>query len=319
MSWISLNLTILPPMTTFTLLLGLFSFWALFGSFCGVLMDEPVKGRSFWTGRSECLRCHHILRWHELIPIVSYFLQKGRCRECHCHIPISVIYIEVLMAFLWMILGWFFVAHWYGIAALSTHLVCISCLVMLALVDLKSLTIPDRLSLPMIVIVLIALSVQYFFAVDLRLPSFDMALWWALFGMSFYMIQMLAPAMITVIRQRDMARYIDLLLFPFVTPLWLVARILLWEKYADRMFPSFMTIDDLPTWVGGWDIRLGILVWLILGPVSIAWSIGIGYTAGSLFYCIRKLIFKKDLTVLPVAPLILIGVCVTWVVRVYVG
>ena len=164
-------------LSLFFIALGLGILGAFFGSFCGVLMEEPVEGRSFWTGRSECLQCHHILRWYELIPIVSYFLQKGQCRTCRCHIPISVIYIEVLMALLWMLLGGFFVFAGYGIAALSIHLIFISCLVMLALVDLRSLTIPDRLSLPMIVIALIAVFVQHHGYADLRLPSLSMALW----------------------------------------------------------------------------------------------------------------------------------------------
>ena len=32
--------------------------------------------------RSECLFCGHKLAWFELIPIVSWLLQRGRCRKC---------------------------------------------------------------------------------------------------------------------------------------------------------------------------------------------------------------------------------------------
>ena len=32
--------------------------------------------------RSECLFCHHRLSWYELIPILSWMLQRGRCRKC---------------------------------------------------------------------------------------------------------------------------------------------------------------------------------------------------------------------------------------------
>lgn len=34
------------------------------------------------SGRSACPFCHKILRWYELIPLVSFFIQKGKCRSC---------------------------------------------------------------------------------------------------------------------------------------------------------------------------------------------------------------------------------------------
>ncbi len=55
---------------------------AAIGSFCSVLVHRLPVGKSVVTGRSVCLACQRQLRWFELIPILSYFAQFGKCRRC---------------------------------------------------------------------------------------------------------------------------------------------------------------------------------------------------------------------------------------------
>ncbi len=57
-------------------------------------------------GRSKCLSCGEALRVSDLIPVVSYFLLKGRCRYCRAPYGISAVVIEVLF-------GMIFVALYY--------------------------------------------------------------------------------------------------------------------------------------------------------------------------------------------------------------
>ncbi len=52
-----------------------------FGSFGGMLASRLPDGKPF-TGRSNCPNCGHVLEPLELIPLVSYLLQKGRCKHC---------------------------------------------------------------------------------------------------------------------------------------------------------------------------------------------------------------------------------------------
>lgn len=59
-----------------------FLFGISVGSFANVLIDRLPKGEDVFSGRSHCDFCKKELRWFELIPIVSFFLQKGRCRRC---------------------------------------------------------------------------------------------------------------------------------------------------------------------------------------------------------------------------------------------
>ena len=44
--------------------------------------------------RSQCPTCGHGLRWHELIPIVSFIVQYARCRACHSHISVQYPLVE---------------------------------------------------------------------------------------------------------------------------------------------------------------------------------------------------------------------------------
>lgn len=53
------------------------------GSFLNVLIDRLPFGKNVLTGRSMCDFCKRTLRWYELIPLLSWFIQRGRCRRCH--------------------------------------------------------------------------------------------------------------------------------------------------------------------------------------------------------------------------------------------
>lgn len=52
--------------------------------------------------RSVCLSCGHELEWHENIPILSWILQRGKCRKCGAKIGKWEIIAEVLMGILVM-------------------------------------------------------------------------------------------------------------------------------------------------------------------------------------------------------------------------
>jgi leader peptidase (prepilin peptidase)/N-methyltransferase len=58
-----------------------FIFGVLFGSFFNVVLYRFHTGKTI-GGRSQCLSCGHILRVDELIPVVSFAVQKGRCKQC---------------------------------------------------------------------------------------------------------------------------------------------------------------------------------------------------------------------------------------------
>ena len=80
-----------------------FLFGLCFGSFFCVVGDRLGKGESFIKGRSHCDICNHPLVWYDMIPLVSFLLQKGKCRYCKGSIfPISF-FIELFTGLLFMI------------------------------------------------------------------------------------------------------------------------------------------------------------------------------------------------------------------------
>ncbi|MEH6702890.1 prepilin peptidase [Parasphingorhabdus sp.] len=72
------------------ILLGL-----IIGSFLATLIVRWPEGRSVIAGRSSCDDCGHLLQVWELIPLVSFLLQSGKCRQCGAPIAKDHIAIEL--------------------------------------------------------------------------------------------------------------------------------------------------------------------------------------------------------------------------------
>lgn len=70
---------------------------AVIGSFCNVVILRLHTGEGF-GGRSQCPVCGHSLSWYELIPVVSYAWQRGRCRACHARISPQYPIVEAATA-----------------------------------------------------------------------------------------------------------------------------------------------------------------------------------------------------------------------------
>lgn len=56
-------------------------------SFADVVADRLPRKISFVKGRSYCPSCDHTLAWYDMIPVVSWLLLRGKCRQCRCRIP----------------------------------------------------------------------------------------------------------------------------------------------------------------------------------------------------------------------------------------
>ncbi len=76
---------------------------SIMGSFYHVLATRLSKNLSIITPASHCEKCNHPLKWYELIPIVSYIIQGGKCRECKSKISISYLLIEICSGILFAV------------------------------------------------------------------------------------------------------------------------------------------------------------------------------------------------------------------------
>lgn len=113
-----------------------------------------------------------------------------------------------------------------------------------------------------------------------------MAVLGAFFGMLFYMIQMMVPALYETIRRRKSVDIFAILISPFIFPLWLLVKGFVGEKKADRLFPTLNVFDDLPTWVGGGDIRLGIIIGALAGLTNFLPVVMYGYVLGTVYFAL---------------------------------
>lgn len=80
--------------TASIVLLG-FSAGAAIGSGGACFVQRRRHGESWVHGRSHCDSCGHTLGWKDLIPVVSYLTEKGKCRYCGAHIPPTCLYPEL--------------------------------------------------------------------------------------------------------------------------------------------------------------------------------------------------------------------------------
>jgi leader peptidase (prepilin peptidase)/N-methyltransferase len=69
---------------------------ASLGSFLEVCIDRVPRGISITSVRSQCSHCQTVLRWFELIPILSFLIQKGKCRSCNFQISREHLLLELL-------------------------------------------------------------------------------------------------------------------------------------------------------------------------------------------------------------------------------
>jgi len=89
--------------------------------------------------RSQCLTCGHTLRWYELIPIVSFIVQLGRCRVCQSKISLQYPLIEAAAGGLSLTAVWI-----AGVTVEAVLLAVIFFLFVLIFVyDLKHTIIPN--------------------------------------------------------------------------------------------------------------------------------------------------------------------------------
>jgi len=88
----------------------LFIFWTLFGSFASVIIYR-LKSNEKWiiSWRSHCAKCNRVLWILELIPIISWIINKWKCK--YCFEKISKIYplLEICMGIIFFLIWYFLI------------------------------------------------------------------------------------------------------------------------------------------------------------------------------------------------------------------
>lgn len=119
------------------------------GSFLNVVIYRLPLGRKV-TGRSQCTTCEHMLTPVELVPIASWILQKGKCKNCGEKISGRYALVEFITAFAFFTFAYKYVPmqEW---VLLGASLFAVVMLVPIAFIDFDTMFIPDRLQVGLLV------------------------------------------------------------------------------------------------------------------------------------------------------------------------
>ena len=125
------------------------------GSFLNVCIHRLPRGESLALPPSRCPACEYRLRWFDNIPVVSYALLAGRCRNCRTAISIRYPLVELATMALFVIHG-----EVFGWSALLVPRLLFACaMVVLFAIDLEHHLLPNVITLPAIAIGLISSAV----------------------------------------------------------------------------------------------------------------------------------------------------------------
>ena len=144
------------------------------GSFLNVVAARVPLKRSIVTPGSACMECGRAVAWYDNVPLVSYLVLRGRCRDCGTRIGLVYPAVEFLTALL--IAGCFFAFGLSGQAFVAAFFCAV--LVTVSATDLSHRIIPNVVVLPATGIVLVAQTVLE--------PSPEWAL--AAFGAGFFLL-----------------------------------------------------------------------------------------------------------------------------------
>ncbi|GAA4354076.1 prepilin peptidase [Angustibacter luteus] len=139
-------------MTAFVVIVSA-AFGLAIGSFLNVVIWRVPRGESVVSPPSHCPRCDHPIRQRDNIPVLSWLLLRGRCRDCSN--PISPRYplVELATAVLFAVVALRFGADWQ----LPAYLYLAAITVALTMIDIDVRRLPDAIVLPSYAVALVLL------------------------------------------------------------------------------------------------------------------------------------------------------------------
>jgi len=122
-------------------IIALFFAGAAVFSFLDVVAWRFPRGFDFVRGRSECTSCGAVLSPRDLVPVISYFALRGKCRACGARIPLRCLVCELLGGAAMVLCVLAFLPYLErGLTAFAF----MGTLYLVAAADLDSMEIPDQ-------------------------------------------------------------------------------------------------------------------------------------------------------------------------------
>ncbi len=118
---------------------------ALWGSFANVCILRLPENKGVVSGRSFCPNCKKLIIWKDNIPIISFFLLKGKCRQCKKPISFQYTLVEFLS-----LISFLSIYYLYGISFTTLLLIILAVtFIIIFFIDLKHFIIPNSLTFPL--------------------------------------------------------------------------------------------------------------------------------------------------------------------------
>lgn len=160
----------------------IFILGTIVGSFLNVLVLRYNTGVSIVKGRSFCFSCGKKLGPMELIPVLSFIMQGGKCAGCQSKISWQYPVVEVLTGVLFLgvsvkylgLVGLLF-NPWY----LAISIIVVAILVAIMVYDIKHKIIPDGLVIAFSLLSLAKIAADYFLMAGTP-PEIKAHLYWYL-------------------------------------------------------------------------------------------------------------------------------------------
>ena len=130
----------------------LFIFGLSIGSFANVCIYRLPKKQSVFFPKSYCTTCSAPIRPLDNIPVISYLVLRGKCRDCNNNISVTYPFIEIITALI-LLAGFFKFGLTFDFLV---YVLVVPALVIITAVDIKHQIIPNVITLPGLALGLVA-------------------------------------------------------------------------------------------------------------------------------------------------------------------
>ena len=134
--------------------IGLFIFGLAVGSFLNVVIFRYKEGGGLFTniyGHSHCMLCERTLHWYERIPLISFVVQRGRCRTCGEKISWQYPTVEFLAGLIFTLVPYKIISlyqHFYPpYLPIFIWVLAFLTLLLISAIDYRHQIIPDSLNI----------------------------------------------------------------------------------------------------------------------------------------------------------------------------
>jgi leader peptidase (prepilin peptidase)/N-methyltransferase len=121
-----------------------FAVGLIFGSFLNVVIARVPRGESILSPPSKCPKCKHPIRPWDNVPVLSYLVLRGRCRDCGKRIPWRYPVVELTAG----VLLWLLARRVADPVVLVPQAAFLLALLAVAWIDFDTRTIPDVVTIP---------------------------------------------------------------------------------------------------------------------------------------------------------------------------